>query len=79
MKGIVELIPLFLFLSFLIALYLSLYTTRNEIEKGIKEATNEIKCHIVLVNLKFENLSQDEIQTLQKINKIDCSSFGLKK
>jgi hypothetical protein len=73
MKGLVDLIPLFIFLSFLLALYLNLIQTRLRIENEIKYATNEIKCKAILLNLKFENLSEEELLLLEKINNANCN------
>jgi hypothetical protein len=73
MKALVDLIPLFIFLSFLLALYLNLIQTRLRIENEIKDATNEIKCKAILLNLKFENLSEEELLLLEKINNANCN------
>jgi hypothetical protein len=73
MKALVDLIPLFIFLSFLLALYLNLIQTRLRIENEIKYATNEIKCKAILLNLKFENLSEEELLLLEKINNANCN------
>jgi len=73
MKALIDLIPLFIFLSFLLALYLNLIQTRLRIENEIKNATNEIKCRAILLNLKFENLSEEELLLLEKVNGVDCN------
>ena len=73
MKALVDLIPLFIFLSFLLALYLNLIQTRLRIENELKYATNEIKCKAILLNLKFENLSEEELLLLEKINNANCN------
>jgi len=73
MKALIDLIPLFIFLSFLLALYLNLIQTRLRIENEIKYATNEIKCKAILLNLKFENLSEEDLLLLEKINNANCN------
>ena len=73
MKALVDLIPLFIFLSFLLALYLNLIQIRLRIENELKYATNEIKCKAILLNLKFENLSEEELLLLEKINNANCN------
>jgi hypothetical protein len=73
MKALIDLIPLFIFLSILLALYLNLIQTYLGIETEIKIVTNEIKCRTILLNLKFENLSEEELLLLEKVNNADCN------
>jgi len=73
MKALIDLIPLFIFLSILLALYLNLIQTYLGIENEIKIVTNEIKCRTILLNLKFENLSEEELLLLEKVNNADCN------
>jgi hypothetical protein len=73
MKALIDIIPLFIFLSFLLVFYLNLLKTKIDIENQIKIASNEIKCRAILIDLKFENLSEEEISLLEQINKVNCN------
>ena len=73
MKALIDLIPLFIFLSLLLVLYLNLIQAHLKIEKEIKDATNEIKCKAILLDLKFENFSEEELLLLEKINNANCN------
>jgi hypothetical protein len=73
MKALIDIIPLFIFLSFLLVFYLNLLKIKIDIENQIKIASNEIKCRAILLNLKFENLSEEELFLLEQINKVSCN------
>jgi len=73
MKALIDIIPLFIFLSFLLVFYLNLLKIKIDIENQIKIASNEIKCKAILIDLKFENLSEEELYLLEQINKVSCN------
>jgi hypothetical protein len=73
MKALIDIISLFIFLSFLLVFYLNLLKTKMDIENQIKIASNEIKCRAILIDLKFENLSEEELSLLEQINKVSCN------
>jgi hypothetical protein len=73
MKALIDIIPLFIFLSFLLVFYLNLLKIKIDIENQIKIASNEIKCGAILIDLKFENLSEEELYLLEQINKVSCN------
>jgi hypothetical protein len=73
MKALIDIIPLFIFLSSLLVFYLNLLKTKIDIENQIKIASNEIKCRAILIDLKFENLSEEELSLVEQINKVSCN------